>query len=576
MIFRSLTSILAILFFVFLLSACSKNASNDPIRPIASTTPSTADSTIVFSVSSNGVVEMTCGEMTHALSFVWTENGLVATNNGETVYDLKLNHDDKAYSFGIVESGMTTSALNLPLESGLNDFTVTFSLKPYLEINGQIVHPSGNDKDHAVILGKEDGYIDNQVLFGFIDGTSNSERHRIIRDHNMFLVGYNSRLGMHTGRFDDGRHPADVVVELQTESSVKWPTMNRLCFAHSFPNDMVWRDYWPDDYRWAMQRIEANRAWDIYKDGVEDGVGDAKVSKIVILICDTGVYPHEDLGLTPFKYWVAGAYSKNFDTPGALPSDNYGHGTSCAGIAGAMGNNEKGIAGVCWDPYFLSVKCLSDYGWGSWEVIGNAIHYVGEVSQLYPDYKFIANFSLGGGMSDEWNQQAATFSNSFPNTLLLASAGNSGYETYSYPASYAEFYSIGASSIFQVDGKDMEVYNECPYGWGSTWNDKVYIAAPGSSHVSTTGIPWNIMDDYSDENCPMPCPGWYCQYFGGTSAACPHVTGLASLVWNKHLDWTKEEVMQKIHDTTDEMSLPPEKIGKFGSGRINAYRALTE
>jgi hypothetical protein len=181
MVFRSLSFILATLLVVFLLSACSKSSSIDPIRPVASVALAASTSTIVFNMSNNGVVEMTFGEISHEFAFVWVDNGLVVTNNGETVYDLKLNQNEKSYSFGIVEKGMTTSALRLPLEEGLSEFTVTFSLKPYLEINDQIVHPSGNDKEHAVILGDEDGYIDNQVLFGFIDGTPNSERHRIMR-----------------------------------------------------------------------------------------------------------------------------------------------------------------------------------------------------------------------------------------------------------------------------------------------------------------------------------------------------------------------------------------------------------
>ena len=39
---------------------------------------------------------------------------------------------------------------------------------------------------------------------------------------------------------------------------------------------------------------------------------------------------------------------------------------------------------------------------------------------------------------------------------------------------------------------------------------------------------------------------------------------------------TKEEIKDRIKSTADEMSIPPEKQGKLGTGRINAYRALTD
>ena len=574
---RNLFLLIFVFFLLAIFASCSKENTNEPIRPAASAPTSVADSTILI-FSNNGETQLTCGTFNHALEFILKGDNLTVGNDGSTVYDLILTKDDQNFSFGIVESEMTTAALTLPISDGYNSFDVTWSDKPNVEINNHIIHNDGFDKNHAVWKNDMEGYVDNEVLFGFIDGTSNAERHRIIREHNLFLTGYNDIIGMHVGRIDDGRAPQDVVKELSNESSVKWPGINGLAKACYWPSDPVWSPGWPDDYRWAPMRIKAKEAWDIYSDGVLDDIGDATVSRVVAFVADTGVNPHDDFNKDFWHYWAAVHYSKNFDNPSVPPLDYYGHGTSVSGILGAMGNNGKGMAGVSWSPYIISVKCLSDGGYGSWDVIGNSIAYVGEVADQFPWLRFVANYSLGGGTYDEWCQQAATESDRRTNTLMIAAAGNWGWEYADefYPAAYAEFVSVGASSIFTVDGLDKEVYEECPYGWGTNWGTTVDICAPGSSAVTTTNIPWTIMYDYPDENCPMSCTGWYCQYFGGTSAATPHVVGLALLLWNKHPEWTKQEVMDKIKATADPMSIPPEKEGKLGAGRINCYRALTE
>ncbi len=571
----SLLFLSGIMLFAF--SACSGNAEIDPVRPIASLNTPAGEDCIILS-SSTSDVDILIGELSHPLEFRWSDDGLSATNNGEAVYDLILKNETESFSFGIVENHMTTAPLDIAGQDGSIRFEIEYKTAPYIEINGHITHSDGFDFDHAVILDEYDGYVDNEILFGFVDGTSDSERYRVIREHNLFLTGVNTTIGMHVARIDDSRTPFELIDELTKEESVKWPGVNGLMRTASWPSDYVWHDEWPDDYRWAMQRIQAHEAWDVYKDDILDNAGDARVTDIVMCIADTGVHPHVDFALEGFRYWTALDYSKNFDSPFVIPLDNYGHGTAVAGIAGASGDNEIGLAGVCWDPIFLSLKCLSDYGYGSYEAIGNSIAYIGDLAEIAPWMKFIGNYSLGGWGDDPWIRQAAQSADAYENTLLVAAAGNSGgdYADFFQPSSLTEFMSIGASSIFTEDDKCKEVYNECPRGWGSNWGTVVDVCAPGSMYVTTTNIPWNIMYDNPDPECPFVCDGWYCPHFGGTSAASPHVSGLAALLWSKYPDWTKAEVKQRIKDTTDEMSIPVEKEGKLGTGRINCYRALTD
>ena len=572
----TLLLIFSLFCLVFLIS-CSGNAQVDPVRPASSINISDDVDTILLT-QSNGNVEISLGKISHSLTFEWVNDGLVVTNHSDTIYDLTLSNEDGNYPFGIVEKSMTTAPLSISFEADINQLSISFSEEPNIEINNHIYHSDGYDIEHAVITDENDGYVDNEILFGFIDGTPDSERYRIMREHNIFMTGINTSTGMHAGRIDDGRSPYDVVTELASETIIKWPSVNGLAMATSWPNDYVWKETWPDTYRWALQRIQAREAWDVYKDGVLDGAGDGLVTNIVMCIADTGVNPHEDLGLDSFDFWVAWTYSENFINPGVPPIDNYGHGTSVAGIAGAMGNNVLGGTGVSWDPYFVSLKCLSDWGSGPWEGIGNSISYFGDLSQVAPWMKFIANYSLGGWNDNAWVREAAGIANGYPNTLLLGAAGNNGgeYANGFFPSGLPDFMSIAASSIETQDGKCKEVFNECPYGWGSNWGTVVDVCAPGSSHVTTTNIPWNIMYGSPDPNCPFSCTGWYCDHFGGTSASTPHVAGLAALIWSKYPEMTKAELKARIIATADEMSIPSDKIGKLGGGRINCYRALTD
>jgi hypothetical protein len=578
-----------LLLFLCAFLSCSEQANLDPVRSsMHGPTGKTRD----FLFKPGKKIYLGRGTE-YPMIIEMIQNGIFITNLGQTVYDLVLIIEKKIYVFGIVEHGMRTAYLPLSSKIKEPEVTLTYKTKPYISIDNRIIHTYGYKGGLMSISGQgqDFGYVKNEVMIKFDEQISDSERYRIFREHNLFLLGKNTEIGFQAARFYDSRSPEEVIFQLKSEPMVEFSAVNELVTACYFPDDPVW-DGSNNYHVWDMRRIAADYAWDIYSDGVLNGSGDATVNKIILAIIDSGIYMHEDFNFelknpdnSIHMDKILADKQKNFVNPGEFAVDGYGHGTCVAGIAGAMGNNGFGMSGVCWNPHFLPIKCLDQYGRGTVESIINSVTYISEIADLYPDYKVIANLSLGARITNQNTLQllktAVEQANAKPNVLLIAAAGNNGTEIADsvYPAALDEFISVGASSCLTDSGYCREVSaSECPYTWGTNYGSTVDVCAPGSSLIYVTNYPDNRM--FGSPACPpyheMSCDDDYCDRFGGTSAAAPHVTGLAALLWSKHPAWTKQQVKDKIMSTADPMCLPMHKVGKLGSGRINCYRALTE
>lgn len=111
---------------------------------------------------------------------------------------------------------------------------------------------------------------------------------------------------------------------------------------------------------WGFQQMDVAGFYKALRSGE---IKPKKKARVAIL--DTGIdSEHEDLKAN-YK-----STDKRYDT------DKQGHGTHCAGIAGAVSNNGKGIASLALNDEFVeitSIKVLSDQGVGSQKGIINGI-----------------------------------------------------------------------------------------------------------------------------------------------------------------------------------------------------------
>lgn len=127
--------------------------------------------------------------------------------------------------------------------------------------------------------------------------------------------------------------------------------------------------------------IGANRAWDVRTDA----------SPIIVAMIDSGISPgipdlNSSLYLLPGETlgdgidndgngYIDDVRGYDFYDDDASPDDANGHGTMCAALIGATGNNRMGSAGVAWKASILNCRFLNRSGHGLLSDAINAIEY---------------------------------------------------------------------------------------------------------------------------------------------------------------------------------------------------------
>jgi len=313
------------------------------------------------------------------------------------------------------------------------------------------------------------------------------------------------------------------------------------------PNDPSFGALWGMNH-YAGHDIEAAAAWSDFTGEFSSG--------IVVAVIDTGIdYTHEDLkeqmwvntkeipgnGIDDDNNgYVDDIHGVDFANGDGDPMDDQMHGTHCAGTIAAAGNNGIGVAGVAWrGVQLMALKFLSGTGSGRTSDAISAIDYAVAHGAK------IASNSWGGGGSNSALRVAIERAES-AGLLFVAAAGNSGSnndEKPHYPSNYGSTNVISVAST--APSGDLS-------GFSCYGSESVDVAAPGSGIFST--VPDNRYASLS-----------------GTSMACPHVSGLAALVWLYRPKLTMKEVKEIIMSTTVHVA---NLEGKMLTGLINAKNAM--
>lgn len=235
--------------------------------------------------------------------------------------------------------------------------------------------------------------------------------------------------------------------------------------------------------------------------------------KAIVAIVDTGVDgKHEDL-----KSIMGKQQGKKGDL------DVQGHGTHCAGLAGAATNNKKGMASLNWEGKFVEIrgyKGLDDNGSGTVSKVSRAIIQAAE------DGADVISLSLGSyGRAPKAQRDAIEYAQKL-GCIVVAAAGNSfGQDAKKHsPASVEGVIAVSAVT------SDL---SRSPFSNTNT-SLKRPIAAPGSEIYST----------FPDGNY---------KYLNGTSMATPLVAGLLGIVRAYQPDISAEDAYKLIQETAQEV-----------------------
>jgi subtilisin len=282
---------------------------------------------------------------------------------------------------------------------------------------------------------------------------------------------------------------------------------------------------------WNIAMVEAHRVWQrVTGRGVK------------VAIIDTGIdNNHPDLSVSGGASFVPGVGSWD---------DDQGHGTHCAGIAGAR-NNAAGIVGVAPECSLYAVKVLNAQGSGqlSWILAG--------MNWCLANGIDVASMSLGSDVSQPdapctvaYQRAAERLINA--GCIVIAAAGNAGREPNHWVGRPARCPGFMAVAAVDRNRQRASFSSFGPPSLGS--QEGVEIAAPGARINSTV-------------------PGGGYGVKSGTSMACPHVSGAAALLKEQHPAWSPAQIRARLRATADDLGAPGNDP-HFGSGLLNCHRAV--
>lgn len=278
-------------------------------------------------------------------------------------------------------------------------------------------------------------------------------------------------------------------------------------------------------------------------------------TEVTVAVIDNGIATdNPDLqNFTTNSYHVDTAYNNWPLPPNVLIAPNQlcnnpekHHGTNVAGIIGAQPNNGIGLAGIAPNCKILpiSINFYNDVYNDSLQpnrqyMCGNAINLA-----WHPDYGnadvINCSWAWAGYTGNRVNFLSASIDSALQRgrngkgCVIVFSAGNQGnnatLRSMSYPGNEPNLSDIITVGAIECDGTRLPVSN---YGFST-----LDVVAPGN-YITTTNI-GNSYNQYNED-------------FGGTSAAAPHVAGVAALMLSVNPDLTQQQVGNYIAQTAKKL-----------------------
>src|SRR5690554_6755182 len=414
--------------------------------------------------------------------------------------------------------------------------------------------------------------ISNNIMVRMQEGEDPSVLSRLVPSY--FELEIDKVLSPHSDiwllKFNDEKTSvSEVLNAVQKIDIILYAQPNREVELRAAPNDPSYSSQWQHD------NIDSELAWDITTGGTT-----ANGHEIVVALIESAdLINHSDL---QDNQWVNTAEipGNGIDDDGngyiddyngwnvSTNNDNIGtgsHGTNCAGMIAAKGNNGIGVSGINWD-----VKIMDIAGY----------------SNPFTEANIVEAYNYAMSARILWNQTNGV-SGAFV-VATSASWGVDGGDPNDYPIWCSFYDDLGQAGILNVgattnQNQDVDTWGDVPTGCASAYmvgvtatdqsdiidfagygEQTINVAAPGSSIYTTAQN-----NGYTTTS--------------GTSFACPLTAGLIGLMYSvpcNNLDvlalnnpqGTADIVRQALYDGVDQT---PHLIARtISGGRINAKNSI--
>lgn len=240
------------------------------------------------------------------------------------------------------------------------------------------------------------------------------------------------------------------------------------------------------------------------------------------------------------------AWSNNYDGV----NDKCGHGTSMASVATAPRNNDNLPVGVAYNANLVSYRSVKNV------VIDDYHEKRGIVEALTAlanrsDVKVIS-MSLGNPFSIGNVSDAIKYAHSKGKMILAAGGTSTSFTTW-----YGVIFPASMSETVAVTGVRENQYDNCDVCHSGSKID--FTIQMQRTNGTDNKVP--VLSYYNGKT----------NYVGGSSVATATTAGIAALVWSKHPSWSREQVLQKMRESSE---FYPNKNSEYGYGNIDALKAV--
>lgn len=352
----------------------------------------------------------------------------------------------------------------------------------------------------------------------------------------------------------------EIVTNISKMDEVEW------CSPDRFLMSELHNTYYSDQYylentgqNGGTEGIDINvvPAWNITQGS----------SNITVAVVDLGVdIAHEDFGGRILEGYTA-INSTGIGEPFNVTTvdKNEAHGTACAGIIAAS-NNNIGIRGVASNVKILPVNIGTNdnsgpagFSYQSAGIIWACDHQADVISCSFGTPQSVDNLDLENAISYAFN-----YGRNGKGCLVVCSSGNS-YPTHQNVGTPANIEGVIAVGAIKKDGSIWEYSQRGP---------RLDLVAP-SGNVALQGTGLFTGDVVTTDLTGLAgySSGNYTSAFGGTSAACPQVAGVAALMLSVDSTLTVSDVRAILQQTARDLGNPG-KDNTFGYGLVDAYEAV--